>query len=123
MKKRTLIVCSVCLLFSFASFAQESTKPAHIIPATVLEVPVLKAQAEKIQLREQQLAQAVTSSRAAYAQLKQELADLHAQYRTLLSNEIALAADGNARHELEAELRYVEQQLAPVSGTAVNPKR
>jgi hypothetical protein len=112
MKKRTLIVCSVCLL-SLTSFAQESTKPAHTTPTTVLSVPGLKSQVEKIQLKEQQLAQAVTSSRAVYAQLTQELTDLNKQYAALLSNEIAVAANENARRELEAELSYVEQQLAP----------
>lgn len=114
MKKRTLIVCSVCLL-SITSFAQESTKPAHTTPTTVLSVPALKSQAEKVHLKEQQLLQATTSSRAVYAQLKQELADLNKQYATLLSNEIAATVNENARRELEAELSYVEQQLAPAA--------
>jgi hypothetical protein len=120
MKKRTLTACSVCLLLSTATFAQESIQPAHVTPTTVLAIPVLKTQAEKIQLKEQQLAQAATSSRAINAQLKQELTDLNTQYRTLLSNEIAVAANETTRRELEAERTYVEQQLA---SAAVTPQR
>jgi hypothetical protein len=113
MKKRTLIVCSVCLLFSMTSFSQESTKPAHTTPATVLSVPALKSQAEKIELKERQLAAAMTSSRAVHAQLKEELNGLNSQFAVLLSNEIAVTANENARRELEAELSYVERQLTP----------
>jgi hypothetical protein len=111
MKKRILIGCSVCLLLSMASYAQESTT-AHVTPSTVLSTPSLKNQAEKIQIKEQQLSQAATSSRGVYAQLKQELDDLNAQYKVLLTNEIALTANVLSRRELEAELKYVEQQLA-----------
>jgi hypothetical protein len=52
------------------SFAQESSQANHTPSKTVLSVPVLNKQAENIRLKEQQLAQAATSSRGVYASLK-----------------------------------------------------
>ena len=114
MKKRVLIVCSVCLL-SLTAFGQEAANPTHTTPATVLATPSLKAQAGKIQQKEQQLSQSATSSRGIYAQLKEELNTLNNEYKVMLSKEIALTANDAARAELEAELKYVEQQLTPTT--------
>jgi hypothetical protein len=114
MKKRALIVCSVCLL-SLTAFGQEAANPTHTTPATVLATPSLKAQADKILQKELQLSQAATSSRGIYAQLKEELNTLNNEYKAMLSKEIALTANAAARLELETELKYVEQQLAPAN--------
>jgi hypothetical protein len=114
MKKRALMVCSVCLL-SLTAIGQEAANPTHTTPATVLATPSLKMQAEKIQQKELQLSHAGTSSRAIYTQLKEELNTLNNEYKVMLSKEIALTANDAVRLELETELKYVEQQLAPVT--------
>lgn len=109
MKKRILILCSVG--FFSLSYGQEATA-THTLPQTVLATPSLKAQAEKIQQKELQLSQATTASRGQYAQLKEELTALNSEYKVLLMNQIQLVTDEAVRKELQAELYYVEQQLA-----------
>lgn len=107
-------MCSVCLL-SLTAIAQEGTKPTHTIPAAVTAVPSLKAQAEKIQQKELQLQSSATSSRAVYAQLKEELNTLNEQYLTMLNSQIAVTPDEAARKELQSELIYVRQQQTPAT--------
>ncbi len=104
-------MCSAGFL-SLVSYGQETAATAHTSPQTVLVTPSLKAQAEKIQQKEMQLGQATTASRGVYAQLKEELMALNSEYKVLLTNQIQLVTDEVARKELQAELIYVEQQLA-----------
>ena len=114
MKKRILFTCSVCLL-SLAAIAQENAQPSHTIPATVLAIPSLKAQAEEIRQKELQLQQSATSSRSVHAQLTEELRTLNEQYKAMLSSQIVLTTNEETRKELEAELVYVQQQLTPAT--------
>ncbi len=107
-------MCSVGFI-SLMSYGQEPTTAAHTIPQTVLATPSLKVQAEKIQQKELQLSQAATASRGVNAQLKEELVALNSEYKVLLTNQIQLVTDAAARKELQAELTYVEQQLAAIN--------
>jgi parvulin-like peptidyl-prolyl isomerase len=110
MKKRILLVCSVCLLTAFSAFSQEQATTKHPVPPAVNAVSVLKSQAERIHEKESQLDRAATSSRAQHAQIKEELNALNRTYADLLIKEIA-ECSGAQRRELETELLYVEQQL------------
>lgn len=111
MKKRTLFVCFVSMCLSMTAFGQQTASETHPTPQSVLAIPSLKTQAEKIHAKELQVNQAVASSRAQYAQLKEELASLNKEYKVLLNNELSLTAKEDVRRELEAELLYVEQQI------------
>jgi hypothetical protein len=103
----------MCL--SVTAFSQQSASESHPTPQAVLANPTLKAQADKIHEKELQLEQAATSSRARYAQVKEELTSLNKEYKVLLNKELALTAKDEARRELEAELQYVEHQIPAVT--------
>ncbi|ASS49734.1 MAG: hypothetical protein A3D31_09150 [Candidatus Fluviicola riflensis] len=97
------------------SYGQQQSESGHVAPQAVVAIPSLKMQAEKITQKELQVQQAVASSRGQLAQFKQELAVLQNDYKNLLTKEIATCSNEQARAELQAELTYVEQQLAPAA--------
>lgn len=121
MKKRLLLVGMVVSCITFTTYSQQQSEGRHIAPQAVVAIPSLKAQAEKINQKELQIQQAAASSRGQLAQFKQELTVLQNDYKNLLTKEIATCAVDHARAELQAELQYVEQQLAPTSRTTITP--
>ena len=100
---------------TMTSYGQQQSVERHVAPQSVLAIPSLKAQAEKINQKEVQIQQAVASSRGQLAQFKQELTVLQNDYKNMLAKEIATCAVDQTRAELQAELQYVEQQLAPAA--------
>lgn len=111
MKKRTLLIGVFCTTLSLTSFGQQVSTENHPTPKAVMAIPSLKAQAEKIDKKEQEINAAATSSRAVMSQLKQELTGLNQEYKILLSNAISTSTDADAKITLEEELHFVEQQL------------
>lgn len=118
MKKRLLLVGLVVSCIAFTSFGQQQPEGRHVAPQAVVAVPSLKAQAEKISEQEIRVEKAAASSRGQQAQFKQELTVLQNDYKNMLTKEIAACSDEKARTELQAELTYIEQQLAQVSKAA-----
>lgn len=115
MKKRLLLVGLVLSCITMTSYGQQQSVERHVAPQAVVAIPSLKAQAEKINQKELQIQQAAASSRAQLAQFKQELTVLQNDYKNLLTKEIATCSVDQALAELQAELKYVEQQLTPAS--------
>ncbi|MDH4473030.1 MAG: hypothetical protein QE487_10530 [Fluviicola sp.] len=112
MKKRLLLVGLVLSCFTMTAYGQQQSEGRHVAPQAVSAIPSLKTQAEKINQKELQVQQAVTSSRGQLAQFKQELTVLQNDYKNLLAKEIATCSVDHVRSELETELLYIEQQLA-----------
>ncbi|MES2555919.1 MAG: hypothetical protein V4604_07210 [Bacteroidota bacterium] len=121
MKKRLLLVGLVLSCITMTSYGQQQSEGRHVAPQAVVAIPSLKAQSEKINEKEIQVQQAVASTRAQLAQFKQELTVLQNDYKNLLTKEIATCSVDQARAELQAELKYVEQQLAPGVQTTSTP--
>lgn len=111
MRKRSLLIGVFCAGLSLASFGQQMSSKNHTTPQAVLAIPALKAQAEKIDQKEEEINKAATSSRAILLQLNQELNKLNQEYKTLLSDAISTAKDAESKAVLEQELTFVNQQL------------
>lgn len=111
MKKRTLLIATVSLLVSSASFGQQSLQNTHSAPDVVLVTPSLNAQFDKINKKQVEIEAAATSSRAIMAQLKEELTKLNNEYKALLATAISTCTNAENKAALETELRFVEQQL------------
>ena len=117
MKKRLIFVSLVLSFITTTSYAQQQSVTEHVTPKEVIAISSLNAQLEKIHQKESQIQQAVASSRGQMAQFKEELTVLQNDYKNLLTKEIATCSVDHVRTALNSELRYVEQQLTPVSKT------
>ncbi len=104
--KRTLLLCSVCLLALFSN-AQSQTVTTK--PITEFSNPTLNSQVAKINEKEAQLVAA--ASRAILAQLTEEKNQLLREYSTLLTNELSLTTDPTEQTELREELERVNTIL------------
>jgi ABC-type phosphate transport system auxiliary subunit len=127
MKKRLLLVGLVLSCTSAVSYGQLQSTTGHTAPQSVVAIPSLNTQLEKIHQKELQVQQAGASSRAQLAEIRQELTVLQNDYKNLLTKEIATCAVDHVRAELQTELLYIEQQLTPASNvtpasrTTINP--
>jgi hypothetical protein len=114
MKKRLLLVSGVCLFLSTQSIAQ-TTSTAHVLPQTVTAVTSLNSQAALISQKQVQLDQAVTTSRAAVAEIKTQLSDLLTTYQGMLKSEYAKATTDLAKKELLDELQFTDKRIAELT--------
>jgi len=102
--RRTLLLCSVCLLTLFSN-AQNQTVATTTI--TEFSNPALNSQEIKIKEKENQITAATTSSRAQMNILNEELRALKEEYVKMLSSELEKTTDAQLRIELQEEIsRY-----------------
>lgn len=112
MIKKTLLISVFCTFLSLTSFCQFVSAEKHQISTTVIDIPSLKSQAEKIDKKMLEINQAALSSRAILTKLKEELTGLNQEYLILLSQAITNANDPMTKTALEEEIIFVKQQLA-----------
>lgn len=109
--RRTLLMCSVCLLTLFGN-AQSQTVTETTI--TEFSNPVLTSQEAKIKEKENQISAAATSSRAQMNVLNEELRTLKEEYVKMLSAELEKTTDAQLRNELQEEIsRYSATSNTP----------
>ena len=107
--RRTLLLCSVCLLTLLGN-AQSQTVTTN--PITEFSNPALNSQVAKINEKEAQIASATSSTRAVVAQLTEERQNLLKEYSTLLSNELSVTIDPIEQTELREELERINAILS-----------
>lgn len=110
MKKKLLFIgLCVCSLANF-SFGQSQT---HVLkepaPLVVSSNPILTAQRTKLDSKQYEINQAVSSSRAQMNKLNEEFRVLKEEYLGMLSVELEKTTDETLRTQLQGEIaRYSE---------------
>ena len=109
MKKKLLFVgLCVCSLANF-SYGQSQTNSKESTPVVVSSHPELSAQRSKLDSKQADINQAVTSSRAQAAKLHDEFRVLKEEYVRLLKVELEKTTDAPLKTQLQEEItRYSE---------------
>jgi len=107
--KIKLLFTGLCLCsIAHFSYGQAETKALkEPTPIVVSSNPVLSAQRAKLDSKQTEINQAITSSRAQMNKLNEEFLALKEEYRSLLSAELEKITDAQLRTQLQEEItRY-----------------
>lgn len=116
MNRRLLLVGGISLFLSSAAFSQQ-TSIQHQLPQAIENHVKLAPQVSKINEKQVQLSNANTSSRAVYAQLKEELVSLLEAYNGMLKQEFTKATSDDVKKAINAEIKFVTDQLSQLNNT------
>ena len=112
MKRRILLMCSVCFCMAFSAFSQETTATIHETPAVVLQNAKLHTLSGNINAKEASLLSMTASSRGQVAAATDELAKMRQEYKELLVAQMELTTNTEFLDQLKAEVQYVESKQA-----------
>jgi hypothetical protein len=110
MKKKVLFIGICVCSLAHVSFGQSQTNSLkQSTPVVVSSHPQLSAQRAKLDSKQAEISQAVSTSRAQVSKLNDEFRVLKEEYIRLLSTELEKTTDAQFRDQLQEEItRYSE---------------
>jgi vacuolar-type H+-ATPase subunit I/STV1 len=115
-KKQALLTGFMLSSLTFYSFGQsQTTAPKETIPTVVSSNTSLSAQRAKIEAKQTQISQSISTSRAQMNELNVELNALKEEYLRMLKLELEKTADEKVKEQLQAEItRFSTQNKAQI---------
>lgn len=114
MKKKLLFIGLCVCSFANASFGQsQTTSLKESTPIVVSSHPELSAQRAKLDSKQAEINQAVSTSRAQVSKLNDEFRVLKEEYVRLLKTELEKTTDAQLRTQLQEEITRYETVTNP----------